>query len=263
MVHVLRRSRRQPCCARNSSAAALNLGSPVARMWLRLGMMKASPCGSSSASAVADRRPCRRPRRPRPAPAGSIRRTSASGIGSRDVIMQAASAAPVGLRVIGKNAELAAGCAFHLRQRLRRQRGDDLLGILEPGDEVDPHAAPDGAAHPLADGAAPEGGDPRAHRIAHHRHALDAQMIEQPRRVVGHVVGEIELRIVELARFAVAAIVDGDRLRSRPCCSVSTQPVLTQLIMPDEAKPWISRIGAALAIDFIGDVDAVGRESWA
>ena len=55
-----------------------------------------------------------------------------------------------------------------------------------------------------------ERGDARAHRIAHHVGAADAEMIEQRPHVLGHPVGVVVGRIVELGRLAVAAIVERD-----------------------------------------------------
>ena len=89
-----------------------------------------------------------------------------------------------------------------------------------------------------------ECGDPRAHRIAHDVGAADAEMIHQRPHVLGHLVGVIVGRIVELARTGRGR---GCRARSPGGprrLSVETQPGLTQFTSLVEAKPCTSTIGS-------------------
>src|SRR6478672_5768788 len=55
-----------------------------------------------------------------------------------------------------------------------------------------------------------EGGNPRAHRIAHDIGPLDLEMVEQRGHVGRHCRGVIIGRVIELARTAMAAVIERD-----------------------------------------------------
>ena len=85
-----------------------------------------------------------------------------------------------------------------------------VSGRPMPFDE--PHAEPaeHGGAGAVGMGEREEGRVPRAHGIAHDVGALEAEMLDQAADVLGHDRGVIGGGIVELARLAVAAIVERD-----------------------------------------------------
>ena len=66
------------------------------------------------------------------------------------------------------------------------------------------------AAHALGMRKREKRGDARAHRIAHHVGAGDAEMVEQAARVLGHRRRAVEARVVELLAVPMPAIVEGD-----------------------------------------------------
>src|SRR4029077_15598627 len=65
-------------------------------------------------------------------------------------------------------------------------------------------------AHTLRWGAREKGGDPRAHRIAHHIGPRDAEMIEQPPPVLCHRRRTVRVGIVEFAAPSMPPIVISD-----------------------------------------------------
>ena len=82
--------------------------------------------------------------------------------------------------------------------------------------EIDARAGEHEAPHPFGMLEDKERSNPRAHRITHHVGALDAEMIEQTPRILGHLRRAVELRVVQLLALAVPAIVERDDPASSP-----------------------------------------------
>ena len=161
--------------------------------------------------------------------------------------------------MIGKDAELTSGAAAHLFKRLGGERRDDLLAVLEAGNEIATHAPEDGGRYPVRMVEAEPGGNAGTHRVTDDGAALDAQVVHQVQRVLGHVMGEVELRVVELAAGAVAAIVEGDRFKSgggEGLDPAGVDPV--DLARRTEAVD--QEHGLALAVCLVSYGDAIGME---
>jgi len=102
-------------------------------------------------------------------------------------------------------------------------------------------------------------GNPRTHRIAHDRQALVPQEVKQPHGVVGHIVREIELRIIEFARAAMASVVDGDR----PPTGLLQRLDPARIHPVDDAgggKSVDQEDRLAVAISLVGKVDSGGAK---
>src|SRR5690606_35730802 len=89
---------------------------------------------------------------------------------------------------------------------------------------------------------------------------LDAEVIEQALGVQRHLVREIELRVVQLARGAVAAIVEGDGLvarldqRRHPA---GVDPVhLAGRTEAVDQQDWLSS-----PVHLVGDFDSVRKKA--
>ena len=104
-----------------------------------------------------------------------------------------------------------------------------------------------------------KGGDARAHGIAKHVGSFDAEMIEEPPRVLRHDRAGIGFGIVEFLAGAVAPVVERndpkavhrqepDPARAGPVC----------LHIRGEAVDEQDRV--PLALDRIGDLNAIRRE---
>ena len=111
---------------------------------------------------------------------------------------------------------------------------------------ADAEAADDRRAHALGMMHGEEGGDARAHGIAHHVGALDAEMIEQRAHVARHQRHLVGGGIVELARLRRGRDCRARSRGGRPASASPTQDGLTQLISLLEAKPCTSTIGSPL-----------------
>ena len=94
------------------------------------------------------------------------------------------------------------------RRRLQRPR--DLLLATQPVVSSEPMPPMTSERTLLRMVEREHGRDPRAHRIAHDVGAVDAEMIEQIRRVARHQLEAVVLGVVELGAVAVAAYVHGD-----------------------------------------------------
>ena len=104
----------------------------------------------------------------------------------REPRMQAASARRSPWSARRRRGRPAPARIGHVCERRRLERVGDRLRQPDAIDQVDAEAAEDRARARAPGAPAPEGGDARAHRIAHHVGALDAEMIEQRAHVVGH-----------------------------------------------------------------------------
>ena len=130
-----------------------------------------------------------------------------------------------------------------------------------PRTRLMPAPAQDQAAHPLRMSEREKHGDARAHRIAHHIGAVDAEMVEQAARILGHGRRAIAARIVELLASSMPAIVEGDDAAAGLASACDPACASRQLAATLEAKPWMRRIGSPSPSSTIGDPHAVRIEA--
>ena len=106
-----------------------------------------------------------------------------------------------------------------------------------------------------------EGGDARAHRIAHDVGALDAEMIEQRAHIVRHQRHRIVGGIVQLAGGAVAAVVERDGAAAG--AGERTHPSgIDPVHLLGRGKAVHQDDGLALAFVEISDLDFAMSEIW-
>ena len=167
----------------------------------------------------------------------------------------------------GKRLQIASGLLGEGPEAPRRVVGHvlDARSFERPGDRAAAHHAPhhvdaepadDKAAHTLRVGEREEGGDPRAHRIAHHIGPRDAEMIEQPPPVLCHRRRTVRVGIVEFVAPSMPPIVISDHPAPRGDeCSHPTRvdPIGDQV----RGKAVDQQDGLALPLVEIGDLDAV------
>ncbi len=128
---------------------------------------------------------------PRPAHTGGERQSVAAGL-------------------IGELPVGTAGPAGHVGEARRLERGDDLVLALHALDHGVAHAAEDHRAHAVLVRQRQRHGDAGAHRISHHVGPGDAEMVEQPGRIVGQERQRIRLRIADLLASPMATDIHGD-----------------------------------------------------
>ena len=247
--------------ARNASTAALCSRSPTAFMWSRPGIAKASAPGMRAASASARAAPDRPRCRPPPAPAPEC---CASSLGRQRLARRGDAGRQrlaVAAGLVGEDAEHAAARVGHLIERTRREAPPRAAPPARTPRFTIPSPSPPStsAPHALRMRQRQQGGDPRAHRIADHVRLLDAEMVEQPARILRHDrhavgCGSCGLPLSPWPRLSKAITRRPAATRSR------THEVETQLTRWFEPKPWMRSVGMPVALVDEGDLDAVGIE---
>ena len=116
----------------------------------------------------------------------------------------------IALGLLGEGAEHALHRVGQRVERRRLHRVGDAERQADALDQPVAEPAEDQPANALRMGEREEGGDARPHRIAHRVGPLDAEMVEQARRVGRHQRRMVGRRVGRLVALAVAAIVEGD-----------------------------------------------------
>ena len=166
------------------------------------GISAASSCGEPAIGIVA----CR----PRPASATDARPPLRASAVWREPRMQAASAWRSDLVCSAKARNMRPIGSVTSSSDGASSASAMLAGSPPPSTRWMPSPPRMARAHARGMREREEGGDARAHRIAHDIGARDAEMIEQRAHVLRHVARVIGGRIVELGRVAMAAIVERD-----------------------------------------------------
>ena len=165
---------------------------------------------------------------------------------------------PIRLGLVCKGTKHAAALMHDVVQRRSKQGVGDRIPVTDTITHADAETSEDERAHTVGMLDGEEGGDARAHRIAHDMGLGDAEMGQECRSIPRHGCRMVGFRIMRLGACTMAAIVDRDHPVARvPQRSQPTRIDPVDACRRGKAMDEQDRIACRIAIVEIGKLKPV------